>query len=321
MAWRAKSNSDGRRSAPRAGGPGDPNIFERAVDGERRRGQHGRVHPVEQQLAHDGRDVDRRGAQEHAAPAKLHEIHVIRPSPALSRNRRSSRISPARRASASTDPPAPRVVARLSRGVGFQSAIVDSTRSSAPVRYKRLAFTRIRQGRLGSRAPALHGAVTRGLRPDRRRIARVIAQLIYGLGDLDRSCDPTRRPRRGKTLDVAREILDAVGADGKSEILRGDVLELMRFVDDGVVARGDDLAVRALPHRRIRAQQMMIDDHDVRRRGALPHARDETVVVARAFGAETRLGGRRDLVPEGRSSGRSSSSARSPVSVRPPIGG
>src|SRR5439155_26951058 len=53
-----------------------------------------------------------------------------------------------------------------------------------------------------------------------------------------------------------------------------------------------------LPHGRIGAQEMMIDDDEVGGGGALAHARHEALVVARTLGAEARLGSRRYLVPE-----------------------
>ncbi len=43
---------------------------------------------------------------------------------------------------------------------------------------------------------------------------------------------------------------------------------------------------------------MVVDDDDIRRGGALAHARHEAVVVARTLGAETGVCRRRDLVPE-----------------------
>ena len=35
-----------------------------------------------------------------------------------------------------------------------------------------------------------------------------------------------------RAIDVAREIVDAIVADGDAEVLRRDVLELVRLVDD-----------------------------------------------------------------------------------------
>ena len=43
---------------------------------------------------------------------------------------------------------------------------------------------------------------------------------------------------------------------------------------------------------------MVIDDDDIGFGGALTHAGDEALVVSRTGGAQTRLGGRRDLFPE-----------------------
>src|SRR5205807_8387649 len=45
--------------------------IERASDGQRRRGQDHRFHALEQPLAQDGRNVDRRGFEKHAASAPL----------------------------------------------------------------------------------------------------------------------------------------------------------------------------------------------------------------------------------------------------------
>ena len=102
--------------------------------------------------------------------------------------------------------------------------------------------------------------------------ARVVAQALDGLGDLvpvaGRSSTP---PAATKPLDVARELLDAVGADAEAEVLRGDVFELVRFVEDRAAAGGNHLAERVLADGRVGAQQVMVDDHDVgrpRRAGA-----------------------------------------------------
>ncbi len=72
----------------------------------------------------------------------------------------------------------------------------------------------------------------------------------------------------------------------------------MRFVENRVAARGNHFTEGVLPQRRVGAQQMVIDDDDVGFGGALPHLGDEAFVVARALGAQTRLGGRGDVVPE-----------------------
>ena len=107
-----------------------------------------------------------------------------------------------------------------------------------------------------------------------------------------------QRGRAGETFHVAGVVFEPIGADRKPEVLRGNVFELMRLVDHRVGAGGNHFAEGVLPDRRIGAQEMMIDDHHVRRRGALAHARDEAVVVAGTFAAETGLRRRRHFVPE-----------------------
>ena len=52
-------------------------VLERPADGQRRRGQHRGGPALEHVLAHDLRDVDRRRAEEHAAPTHLEEVHVV----------------------------------------------------------------------------------------------------------------------------------------------------------------------------------------------------------------------------------------------------
>src|SRR5206468_12640185 len=63
--------------------------------------------------------------------------------------------------------------------------------------------------------------------------------------------DDEQRP-----FDVARELLEPIGAGARAEVLRGDIFELVRFVEDGAVASGDHLAVIALSDSRISAQQV-----------------------------------------------------------------
>ena len=113
-------------------------VTKRAVDGQRRRGQHGRRHAIEQDLTQDGRHVDGRRAQEDAASAEFDEVHEIADAGSLSariRNRNSSRISPARRTSAAISSAAS---AASSPSVSFgvaTSASVDWRISSAPLRW------------------------------------------------------------------------------------------------------------------------------------------------------------------------------------------
>src|SRR5207248_8113393 len=91
---------------------------------------------------------------------------------------------------------------------------------------------------------------------------RVLAQTLDGSADLAACLAIARCDDHQRSLDVARDFLEAVVADAVAEILSGDVLELVRFVDDRAVAIGDDLSVRALSDGGIRAEQVMVhDDH------------------------------------------------------------
>ena len=99
-------------------------------------------------------------------------------------------------------------------------------------------------------------------------------------------------------VDVARQLLDPPRAHGDPEVLRRDVLELVRFVEHRMPAFGDDGAVAAAPYRRIGEEQMMVDDDDVRLLGPAAHARHEALVVARTLASKAGLGARRDVVPE-----------------------
>ena len=97
---------------------------------------------------------------------------------------------------------------------------------------------------------------------------------------------------------VANQVIDTVIAERVTEVLRRDIFELVRFVDHERGRRRDHLAVCALAHRRVRTQQVMVDDDDVGFGGALAHASDEAVVVAEAFGAEAGVRLRGHLLPQ-----------------------
>ena len=215
-------------------------------------------------------------------------------SSARSRKRRSVRSSAARR------PSGEHVFGHVpARARPSASSASSRARSSAAPRSGDLRQLRARRRARGCRRPPTPGTSN--------RIACSAAKNPRARSR-SRSTSPAavrrRTSRSGScadadgAVDVARELLDAVVADGEAEILRRHVLELVRFVDDRVAAGGNHLAVRALPHRRVGAEQVVVDDDDVGLGGALAHARDEAVVVARALGAEAVFGGRRDVVPE-----------------------
>ncbi len=97
---------------------------------------------------------------------------------------------------------------------------------------------------------------------------------------------------------ITDEVVHSVVADGNAEILRGHILQLMRLVYDRVGATGDDFAVCALPDGGIGAEEMMIDNDEIRLGGALPHARDETFAVSRTLGADAVFRARGNAGPE-----------------------
>ena len=93
-----------------------------------------------------------------------------------------------------------------------------------------------------------------------------------------------------QALAVPDKIVHSEVAERDAEVLRRHILELVRFVDDGVAAAWNHLAEIALAHGGISAEQVMIDDNDVGLCRALPHLDDEAVVVAWALRADAVLG-------------------------------
>ena len=87
---------------------------------------------------------------------------------------------------------------------------------------------------------------------------------------------PGRRP--GRLRRVARRIHPRGACRPTTpKYIVDDILELVRFVDHGEIAVRNDFAEAALPHRRIGAEQVVVDDDEVGLGGALLHARDEAV--------------------------------------------
>ena len=104
---------------------------------------------------------------------------------------------------------------------------------------------------------------------------------------------------RQETVGVSCQFLETVAADRDAKVLRGDIFELMRFVDHGETTVGDHLPVGALSDRGICAEEVMVHDDDVRFDGALSHPGDEAVVVARTLRPDAVFGRGGDLTPEG----------------------
>ena len=77
---------------------------------------------------------------------------------------------------------------------------------------------------------------------------------------------------RARTADIAPQILEAIVADGDAEILPGDVLDLVRFVEHhGVILRQDAACELFVLQRQVGEEQVVIDDDDVALRRPLVH--------------------------------------------------
>ena len=93
--------------------------------------------------------------------------------------------------------------------------------------------------------------------------------------------------------DVAAQLLEAVVADRDAEVLAGDVLDLVRFVEHHGVIFGQDAAlVLLVAQREVGEEQVVIDDDDVAFERALVHQGDEAALELRALlaGAELACG-------------------------------
>ena len=147
--------------------------------------------------------------------------------------------------------------------------------------------------------------------PEPRRGAHVepdrVEQRASGLLNIGERVGGANRQRRVGQVEraermrrIASQFIEAVRAQRDPEVLSDDILELMRLVDDRQRALGNDFTEAALAHRRVRAQQVVVDDDEVRLGGALAHAGDEAVRVLRAFATEALIGGGRHVLPNRR---------------------
>ena len=93
--------------------------------------------------------------------------------------------------------------------------------------------------------------------------AGVIAQPFDRLRDVVSRAAILSDDRDERSLDVARELLHPVRADAETEVLGRDVLDLVCFVEDGIVTRRNDFPVRVLAEGGVGAQEMMVDDDEV----------------------------------------------------------
>ena len=89
-----------------------------------------------------------------------------------------------------------------------------------------------------------------------------------------------------------------MGGNDDAEVLGGDVLEEVRLVHDQRVVGRDHLAEARLPDGEIGAQQVVVDDYEIRLDGPLAHHRDEASVEIRARLPDAVFARGGDLSPE-----------------------
>ena len=280
------------RRQPQLGGVGDAqppaHVRERLVHGQRGGGQDDALHPFDQQLADDARHVDRGGAQEQAASAPFQEVDVRAVGGGEQELQLGADLlgAPAERGQVG-------VVGGggQPRRRGGQLAEAPSQAAGGPGG---------RRERVGGHPGAFPGRGGRGERAEEE--LRVVAHAVQQIQHLARGrlLDFGRpRPVAGdEPPPVVIQLVEPAVADGDAEVLGRHVLELVGFVDHRGRARRNHLAVGALPHRGVRAQQVVVDDDHVRLGRPLPHLRDEALLVGGALRADAVLRRRRDVVPE-----------------------
>src|SRR5436190_4021132 len=97
----------------------------------------------------------------------------------------------------------------------------------------------------------------------REKCTRVVAESLDRSGDVVFGLAVVSDDSDERALDVTCEVLQTIRADRESKVLRRDVLDLMRFVENRVGAGRNHFAVRVLPYGGIGAQKMVVDDDDV----------------------------------------------------------
>ena len=98
-------------------------------------------------------------------------------------------------------------------------------------------------------------------------------------------------------VDVAPQILHLVVAHGEPEVLSGDILDVVRFIENHRPIFGNDAAVFLFLHRQIGEEQMVVDDDQVALHRAHVHLRDEAAVELSALRSGAGLAARIELRP------------------------
>ena len=98
---------------------------------------------------------------------------------------------------------------------------------------------------------------------------------------------------------VGNQLLDPERGKGKSEVVGGDLLEQMGFVEDHTVVVGQDPSIGVLPQDEVREEEVMVHDDDLGAGGTALQPRQETVLVAFAPRSGAGISPRVDRPPEG----------------------
>ncbi len=250
-------------------------VREAAVDGEGGRGQDRRPHLPEQQLLQAPRHVDRHRAQEDAPAAGLHEVDVV------------VGLGPHQEGELARE---------LERAAGEAREGLGPVGHGEQSRAQALEPLQQAERLLGH--PGAHPARPQPARAAAREQAEeAVAAQAHAL-DLGPHVARVEGGRLQLPLDVAGEVLHPVRRDVDAEVLRRDVLDEVRLVEDDRVVGGHHLAVAAVLHREVRAEQVVVHDHEVGLERALAHPRHEARVEQRARLADAVLARRRDLAPE-----------------------
>ena len=103
-------------------------------------------------------------------------------------------------------------------------------------------------------------------------------------------------------FEVTGEFFEADIAEADAEVARGDVFELVRFVEDDDAGFGEDSGIRRglglQLDGEIGEEEMVIDDDDIALGGAAAHLGDEAAIVVGAALAEAGVAARIEFGPE-----------------------
>src|SRR4051794_27883748 len=103
--------------------------------------------------------------------------------------------------------------------------------------------------------------------------------------------------RASGSQDVLPKFIDLKVTDGNSEILAYDIFDLVCLIEnDGIILR-NNLTVSFVLQSKIGKEQMVINDDQVARRGALHHLRDEAPLELLALRSDTRVPACIDFMP------------------------